>query len=109
METTRPVTENITVTPELANQIFTGLETIVKAATSLGDAVLALTAPKPAEPIVQAAPETTTARVWDTTPEALDNYDAEQLVALRAEHRADNHMADGCAVCSVLLRRLGTL
>lgn len=109
MDSTRTVTENITVTPELANQIFTGLETIVRAAMSLGDAVLALTAPKPAEPIVPPAPETTTARVWDTTPEALDNYDAEQLVALRADHRADNHAADGCAVCNVLLRRLGAL
>lgn len=102
-------TENITVTPELAAQILKGLETIVNAATSLGDAVLTLTAPKPVAPVAPIAPETTTARVWDTSPEALDNYDAEQLVALRADHRADNHSADGCNVCAVLVRRLGSL
>lgn len=109
MEDTRLVTENITVTPELANQIFTGLETIIKAATSLGDAVLALTAPKVDAPIAPAPPAAVEPRVWDTSPEALENYDAEALVALRADHRADNHSADGCNVCAVLVRRLGSL
>lgn len=109
MESTRKATQDIVVTPELANQIFDGLETIVKAATQLGDAVLTLTTPKADEPIAPAAPAAVEARVWDLSPEALDNYDAEQLVALRADHRADNHSAEGCATCAVLVRRLGSL
>jgi hypothetical protein len=41
--------------------------------------------------------------------EALEEYDAEQLVAFRAEHRANPHEPAGCAYCVVLERRLGSL
>lgn len=109
MEATRKATQDIVVTPELANQIFDGLETIVKAATQLGDAVLTLTTPKPVEVPAVELPAVAEPRVWDLSPEALDNYDAAQLVALRADHRADKHSADGCDVCAVLVRRLGSL
>lgn len=109
MEASVKATGDVVVTADLANKIIEALETIVQATTSLGDAVLTLTAPPAAEPIAAAAPAVAEPIVWDTTPEALENYDAEQLVALRAVHRADNHSVTGCAVCAVLLRRLGNL
>lgn len=41
--------------------------------------------------------------------EALDDYDAAQLVAFRTEHRRDGHDPTGCAYCAILERRLGAL
>lgn len=109
MEKPDIVTGDVVVSDTLANQILTDIYAIAEASSRIGAAVLAMkpVAPEtPAEP----APETKAEpRVWDLSPEALDNYDAEQLVALRADHRADNHAADGCDVCAVLVRRLGSL
>src|SRR5438552_19070108 len=36
----------------------------------------------------------------DTSPAALDSYDAAQLSELRRAHRADQHEAAGCALCA---------
>jgi len=48
-------------------------------------------------------------RVWDITPDALENYTAAQLVELKTDHRADNHDPEKCEVCAVIARRLGGL
>lgn len=45
----------------------------------------------------------------DASLEAIADYDAEQLVAFRAEHRADDHDPTHCLRCKLIERRLGTL
>lgn len=64
---------------------------------------------QPASTSAPAADATGSAHVFDISPSALGDYDADQLVALRAEHRADNHDPTRCDVCDVLMRRLGSL
>jgi hypothetical protein len=109
MEVTRKVTGDVLVSEDLANQIVEGLGKIVDAATAMGDAVLALTVRTPETPTPASDQGPAEPRVWDLTDDALANYDAEQLVALRADHRADQHDATDCHVCGVLVRRLGSL
>ena len=41
--------------------------------------------------------------------DVLEHYDAEQLIAFRATHRADGHDPAGCESCAILTRRLGSL
>jgi hypothetical protein len=64
---------------------------------------------QPTSTSAPATDATGSAHVFDISPAALDDYDAEQLVALRAEHRADHHDPTRCHVCDVLMRRLGSL
>lgn len=58
------------------------------------------------EPVVDAPAEV---HVWATDEVSMREYDAAQLVALRADHRADNHEPAECVVCGVLEQRLGSL
>jgi hypothetical protein len=62
-----------------------------------------------AAPAAALATEHGAAHIWDTSPEALEEYDGATLVALRVDHRADSHDPTGCPVCDVLARRLGGL
>lgn len=109
METTRRATSDVLVSEVLANQIIDGLERIIEATTQLGDAVHTLSAPRTAPAAPVSAPAPADAIVWDVSQEALREYDAEQLLALRAAHRSVEHVPEDCAVCATLERRLGSL
>lgn len=109
MEATRKVDGDVVVSEDLANQIIDGLSKIEEGTQQLGAAVLALTAPKPAAAVESVVEQPAEPRVWDLSDEALNEYDAEQLVALRRDHRGDNHEPNGCNTCAVIARRLGSL
>lgn len=109
MEATRKVDGDVVVSEDLANRIIDGLSKIEEGTQQLGAAVLALTAPKPAAAVECVDEPIAEPRVWDLSDAALNEYDAEQLVALRRDHRGDNHEPAGCSTCVVLERRLGSL
>lgn len=109
MVTEQNAENQVTVERDVVEQILSDVYKIASASSRIGDAVLAMTAPKP-EPIGPAAvPDVVEPRVWALDEVSLREYDAEQLVALRADHRGDNHEPAGCQVCNELTRRLGSL
>ena len=108
--------ETIVIDHELARQLVEDFNRIESAVATMADAVDALspyasgadlaagTASAPPPAPVAAAP-----RVWDVSDEALNEYGADDLRALRADHRAYRHDPDPCRVCATLARRLGAL
>ncbi|HKW01173.1 MAG TPA: hypothetical protein VJN96_15215 [Vicinamibacterales bacterium] len=109
MEQTQAAPKSILVDDALANAIIEDLDRLEAGLDKIRRAVLKfMNAPAPTA-VNEKPADTGGARVWDTSDEALLNYDAEQLVALRADHRADHHAPDGCPVCAILERRLGSL
>lgn len=106
----------ISVAPELWDQFVEDLDRIAGAAESIGRIAQTFHAsdapPAPHASIsadVAGPVESGSPRVWDTSEDAMLNYDADHLVALRADHRADSHDPADCRVCNVLLTRLGAL
>jgi hypothetical protein len=109
MEQTQAAPKTILVDDALANQIIEDLDQLETGIGQIKHAVLTFMN-RPAPTAVHQKPDPSSeARVWDTSDEALLNYDAEQLVAVRADHRADNHASEDCPVCAILARRLGSL
>src|SRR5262245_40246571 len=107
-----PIT--IQVDPALFQQFVEDCERIVGAAEAVASVARVLTAAKDGKVVtsehVQAAAEVAepaTPRVWDTRAAALENYDGEQLVALRKDHLSVDHDVTDCYICAIVDRRLG--
>lgn len=116
--------------PALIEQFFEDTKTIVDAIERLSTVVHTLIPPAtpiaaPALPAASAAapvssspaatdvahqapPDPGSARVFDTSVQALENHDAETLVALRKDHSLVAHPLEGCHICEILARRLGS-
>lgn len=100
---------SLVLEPEDVVSLLSSLERIESGVSDLAAGFQSLLTSKPDTPAAASDDTPAETRAWDTSDEALSEYDAAQLAALRADHRADNHDAGGCGVCSVLERRLGTL
>ena len=102
------VAQAILADPALLEQVLKDVDVIVQAIERLHAARVALTPPAApaAAPLTLVTPSS--APVFDMSANALENYDAEQLVALRKAHAAEPHDASTCMVCAILERRLGS-
>lgn len=108
MRAIAPIVEAVVADPALLEQFLNDVDLIVAAVERLHETAHALTAPKPEPPAAPAPPAPVEAQVFDISPTVLENADAETLVALRKDHAAVDHPADGCHVCALLARRLGS-
>lgn len=92
----------------LLEQLITDGEAIVEGVARFVDGIRALRPPTATITAAAPAAESGAPIVWDTTPEALAQYDGAQLTALRAEHALVEHDAARCHICKVLETRLGS-
>lgn len=124
------IAQAVLADPALLERLLEDVGIIIEAGKRIHDAAHALTAPATTSPAAASAaiPELSTgdaasssssaaaeptdnagaARVFDVSQTALENYDAEQLVALRKDHAAVDHDTNHCIICQVLARRLGS-
>jgi len=109
MSTAQPTQRTVLIDDALADQIIAQLDQVETDIDAIRRAVLTFMNTQAPRPLAADVARSSAPRVWDTSFDALDAYDAQSLVDLRADHRADNHDPFECAVCTVLARRLGSL
>jgi len=108
MSAIAPIAQAVLADPALLEHFLEDVDLIVQAVERLHETAHALTAPKPEPPAAPAPIQPGVALMFDITPAALENADAETLVALRKDHSAVDHPFDGCFICALLERRLGS-
>jgi hypothetical protein len=108
MPLTVPPPQAVIADIELIEEIIAQGETFVATVGSFVEKLHALRAPAPA-PVAEPVPAAPTApTAWDTSAQAMENYDAEALVAMRKDLAAGLIDDAHGVVASILARRLGS-